>query len=121
MNYPELTKTPDYTAPRKHNYFLVIIVENYKLRMIKARRCNIICQKKVDKTYADLVARGAVVRRDANMCASPISVVPKEEDDLRICVGYIVLNAHKRPFPYTLPRIHSLSERIQGGARFLAL
>ena len=34
LNYPELTKTPDYTAPRKHNHFLEIIVDNYKPRMI---------------------------------------------------------------------------------------
>ena len=46
MNYPELTKTPDYTAPRKHNHFLEIIVENYKPRIIKAWRCIITCQKK---------------------------------------------------------------------------
>ena len=33
--------------------------------------------KKVNKIYADLIARGAVVRGDANTCASPITVVPK--------------------------------------------
>ena len=35
LNYPELAKTPDYTAPRKHNHFLEITVDNYKLRMIR--------------------------------------------------------------------------------------
>ena len=88
--------------------------------MIKARRCNVSCQKKVDKNYEDLVARGAVVRGDANMCASPITVVPKKDGDLRICVDYTVLNAHTRPFSYPLPRIDSLSERIPGGTRFFS-
>ena len=120
LNYPELTKTPDYTAQRKHNHYLEIIVDNYKPRMIKARRCNVSCQKKVDKNYEDLVARGAVVRGDANMCASPITVVPKKDGDLRICVDYTVLNAHTRPFSYPLPRIDSLSERIPGGTRFFS-
>ena len=119
-NYPELTKTPDYTAPRKHNHFLEIIVDNYKPRMIKARRCNLTCQQKVDKNYSDLIARGAVVKGDANMCASPITVVPKKDGDLRICVDYTVLNAHTRPFSYPLPRIDTLSEKIPGGTRFFS-
>ena len=120
MNYPELTKTPDYTAPRKHNHFLEIIVDNYKPRMIKARRCNFTCQQKVDKNYSDLIARGAVVKGDANMCASPITVVPKKDGDVRICVDYTVLNAHTRPFSYPLPRIDMLSERIPGGTSFFS-
>ena len=120
LNYPELTKTPDYTAPRKHNHFLEIIVDNYKPRMIKARRCKLTCQQKVDKNYSDLIARGAVVKGDANMCASPITVVPKKDGDLRICVDYTVLNAHTRPYSYPLPRIDTLSERIPGGTCFFS-
>ena len=30
MNYPELTRVPDYSAPKKHNHSLEIVVENYK-------------------------------------------------------------------------------------------
>ena len=37
LNYPELTKIPDYTAQRKHNHYLEIIVDNYKPRMIKVK------------------------------------------------------------------------------------
>ena len=32
MNYPELTKTPDYTAPNKHNHFLKIVNDNYNCK-----------------------------------------------------------------------------------------
>jgi len=54
------------------------------------------------------------------MCALPITVVPKKNSDLRINVDYTVLNAHTRSFLHPLPRIDSLSERIQGGTRFFS-
>ena len=119
-NYPELTKIPNYSAPKKHNHSLEIIVDNYTPRMTKARRCNVKCQQKFDDNFKDLITRGAIVRGNANMCASPITVVPKKDGDLRICVDYTFLNAHTRPFSYPLPRIDSLSEKIPGGTRFFS-
>ena len=116
--YPQLTETPDYTRPPKHDHCLEIILDNYKPRMMKPRRCNEVCKQKINENFQDLTKRGAVVRGSADVCASPITVVPKKDGKLRICVDYTSLNKNTRPLSYPLPRIDRLPEKIPGGTQF---
>ena len=116
--YPQLTETPDYTRPPKHDHCLEIILDDYKPRMMKPRRCNEVCKQKINENFQDLTKRGAVVRGSADVCASPITVVPKKDGKLRICVDYTNLNKNTRPLSYPLPRIDRLPEKIPGGTRF---
>ena len=51
---------------------------------------------------------GVVVRGSAKTFASPITVVLERDYTIRICVDYVVLNAHSRP----LILINSLSKVI---------
>ena len=60
--------------------------------MMKPRRCNEVCKQKINENFQDLTKRGAVVRGSADVCASPITVVPKKDGKLRICVDYTALN-----------------------------
>ena len=59
--------------------------------MINARKYR--NTKAVKENFDDLLAMGAVVHGSA----SPITVVPKKDNSLRICIDYTVLNAHTRP------------------------
>ena len=118
--YPQLTETPDYTQPPKHGHFLEIILDDYQPRMIKARRCNEVCKRQIDENFRDLTERGAVIRGEAHVCASPITVVPKKDGKLRICVDYTALNKKTRPLSYPLPRIDTLPEKIPGGTQFFS-
>lgn len=79
--------------------------------MINARKYR--NTKAVKENFDDLLAMGAVVHGSA----SPITVVPKKDNSLRICIDYTVLNAHTRPLSYPLPRIDELPEIIAGGLR----
>ena len=119
-NFPELTEYPDYTKPIKHNHFLEIIVEDFKPKLIKARKCNGAKRDAVVENFADLIQRGAMSRGIADMCASPITIVPKKDGTMRVCVDYTFLNAHTRPLCYPLPRIDDLPEIVPGGTRFFS-
>ena len=117
--HPQLTETPDYNIRPKHGHFLEINLDNnYQPRMIKARRCNETCKRQIDENFRDLIRRGAVIRGEANICASPITVVPKKDGKLRICVDYTALNKYTRPLSYPLPRIDTLPEKIPDGTQF---
>ena len=118
--YPELTEYPDYTKPVKHNHVLDIIVENFQPRLVKARKCNGAKRTAVVENFADLIQRGAMSRGIADMCASPITIVPKKDGSMRICVDYSFLNAHTRPLSYPLPRIDDLPEIVPGGTKFFS-
>ena len=52
------------------------------------------------------------------MFASPITVVPKKDNSIRVCLGYTVLNAHTSPMSYPLPRIDELAEIIPEGTKY---
>ena len=118
--FPELTECPDYTKPVKHNHVLEIIVDDFKPKLVKARKCNGAKRTAVVNNFADLVQRGAMSRGIADMCASPITIVPKKDGGLRVCVDYSFLNAHTRPLSYPLPRIDDLPEIVPGGTRFFS-
>ena len=118
--FPELTKTPDYTLPVKHGHSLEIIVENFSPNIVKARRCNGIRRRMVEENFDDLINRGAMSRGTADMCASPITIVPKKDNSIRVCVDYTVLNAHTRPMSYPLPRIDELAEIIPEGTKYFS-
>ena len=116
--FPELTETPDYTKPVKHGHALEIIVDNFNPKIVKARRCNGVRRKMVEQTFDDLINRGAMSRGTSDMCASPITVVPKKDNSIRVCVDYTILNAHTRPMSYPLPRIDELAEIIPEGTEY---
>ena len=120
--FPELTKTPDYNTPPKHNHTLEIVLNDYKPRVIRARKLNRLRQLEVDKQYAEQVKRGALVRAnlESGMSVSPITCVKKKDDSLRICVDYTYINSYTEPLSYPLPRIDSIPERIPGGTRFFS-
>ena len=88
--------------------------------MIKARRCNEICKRQIDENFRDLIRRGAVIRGEANVCASPITVVPKKDGKLRLCVDYTALNKYTRPLSYPLPRIDTLPDKFRAARSSLA-
>ena len=118
--FPELTETPDYTRPVKHGHSLEIIVENFSPKIVKARRCNGVRRMKVEENFNDLINRGAMSRGTADMCASPITIVPKKDNSIRVCVDYTILNAHTRPMSYPLPRIDELAEIIPEGTKYFS-
>ena len=117
--FPEITKKPDYNVPPKHGHTLEIVVDDYRPKMTKARRCGG-TREVIKQHFADLLERGAVVRGSADAGASPVTCVPKKNNTFRVCVDYTTLNKFTRPLSYPLPRIDELSEVIPGGTQFFS-
>lgn len=46
----------------------------------------------------------------ADNCASPITIVLKKDNSLRLCMDYTVLNAQTRPISYLCPGLLSLQK-----------
>jgi len=119
--YPELTETPDYTRPPKHGHTLKITTQaDYQPQMIRARKCNEICRRQIIENFEDLRRRGAVEKGRTTTYASPVTVVPKKDGKLRICVDYTTLNKVTIPLSYPLPRIDTLPEKIPDGTKFFS-
>ena len=118
--FPELTETPNYNRPVKHGHSLKINVENLIPKMIKARKCNGIRRRMVEENFDDLINRGAMSRGTAITIVSPITIVPKKDGNIRVCIDYTTLNAHTRPISYPLPRIDELPEFIPGGTKIFS-
>ena len=118
--FPELTETPNYNRPVKHGHSLKINVENLIPRMIKARKCNGIRRRMVEENFEDLINRGAMRRGTAVTIVSPITIVPKKDGNIRVCIDYTTLNAHTRPISYPLPRIDELPEFIPEGTKIFS-
>ena len=115
--FPELTEKPNYNKPVKHHHFLEIIVEDFRPKLVKARKCNGAKREAVVENFRDLMDRGAMSRGFADVCASPITIVPKKDNTMRICIDYTTLNAHTRPLSYPLPRIDELPEIVPEGTK----
>ena len=118
--FKELTMEPDYNKPVKHGHSLEIKVKNLVPRMIKARKCNGMRRKIVEENFNDLIIRGAMSRGQEARYVSPITMVPKKDGNIRICIDYTTLNAHTNPISYPLPRIDELPEFIPNGSKIFS-
>ena len=119
--FPELTQRPDYNGKPKHNYTLKLDLDaDFEPKMTLARRCNLTVQKSINENFSDLERRGAVIRGDAQLGASPVTVVKKKDGSLRVCVDYTYLNSHTLPLSYPLPCIDQLSSDIPDGTRIFS-
>ena len=121
--FPELTDEPNYKNPVKHGHSLEIKVVNYEPKMIKARKCNGAKREVVENNFQDLINRGALTRifcQTMKFGVSPITIVPKKDNTMRICIDYTELNKHTVPLSYPLPRIDDLPQIIPNGTKFFS-
>ena len=107
MNFPEITKNPDYHIKPKHHHELEIVLDDYKTTLTKARRTGS-RRAAIEEHFNDLLQRGVVTRGEGSQGASPVTCVQKKDGTMRVCVDYTRLNASTRPLCYPLPRIDAL-------------
>ena len=122
-SYPELTEELNYNKSVKHGHSLEIKVQNYELKMIKARKYNSFKCNVVEKSFQYLINRGALTRvycNTTNFGVSPITIVPKKDDTMRVCIDYTELNKHSVPLSYPLPRIDELPQTIPKGTKYFS-
>lgn len=59
-----------------------------------------------------------VIEPSKSEWSSPIVIIPKKDDTLRICIDFRKLNAQSRFYAYPMPHIDGLLERI-GQAKYI--
>jgi transposase InsO family protein len=74
-------------------------------------------KKKVKCHIAELLEMG-IVEHCVSSYAVPLVVVPKKDDDIRLCVNYKKLNEVSEFDPFPVPRVDELIEKV-GNAKYL--
>ena len=110
--FPELTMEPDYRVPAKHTHRLDIqLNKNFKPFSHRARPTTLLKKDAAEKSFVDLLRRGAV-QRGYSHTVSPITIVPKKDNRVRVCVDYTTLNRYTVPLNFPLPLVQSLPDRV---------
>lgn len=74
----------------------------------------------IDELIQDLLKKNFIVPSRAP-CSSPVVLVPKKDNEFRLCVDYRELNKVTVKDPFPLPRIDSLLARIGDAAYFTTI
>ena len=63
--------------------------------------------------------RAKIIEPSMSPWTSPIVLVPKRDGTLGLCVDYRCLNCVTKPYPYPMPRVDDLLDRL-GQAKYIS-
>ena len=69
------------------------------------------CRKRFEQIIKDQLAAGIIRPSDSSTC-SPVNLVLKEDDSLRLTIDYRKVDNATEPDPYSLPRIDDIIARL---------
>ena len=119
-SFPSILKEPDYSGIPKHNHVLDIeVIPDFKLHAIHPRRCSMVNQEIIDSKFAELIRKGALIRK-SSANTSPITLATKKDGSPRVCVDYTKLNNQTVTLHYPLPLIQSLDQRLTNRHHFFS-
>lgn len=74
----------------------------------RVRRLPFTLEEKVEKELRQMIADDVIEEVVSSPYVSPIVVVPKKNNEIRICVDYRKINPHILPDPYPIPAVDDL-------------
>lgn len=114
--FPKVFGPPDYFAPVSHSVVHHIDTRG-PLPHCTPRRLHPERRKIAQREFDEMVKAG-LCRPSNSACASPLLMVPKDNDEWRTCGDYRRLNAITIADRYGMPHIHSFSDQLHGRKRF---
>ena len=74
----------------------------------------------IEEQVADMLAQG-IIRPSTSPWASPVTLQPKKDNTMRLCVDYRALNAVTKKDAYPLPRVQDIFDSLAGSQLFTCL
>ena len=112
--YPTLTQEPTYERYPRHGHVLDLspLPNTTVVKPFTAytKKLNENEKAIVREQFSAMVKRGVLVHQSHSSYSSPVTLVPKRNNQTRICVDYTRLNARTENLQYSLPTIQSLPE-----------
>ncbi|MGL5709061.1 MAG: pol polyprotein, partial [Aeromonas sp.] len=114
-----MSKEIDACKPSKFPLFKIDTGNSKPIQILRYRLGKPL-EEKAEQEISRLLKNGIIRRSNSSWC-SPIVVVPKNNDEIRLCVDYRALNTITNKDAYPLPRIDEILDSLSGATIFSTL